>query len=247
MAPPHGDHHPRHPRLVRHRRVRGGVHDVIGTRCDPYTNHLLSGGDYHWCCHSNLVRALAAARDLPLAEAEGHVHDVVNVFMCTGYTRDTNQYFMKASPSRPGDFIELFAEIDLLARCPPARRRLRSWSFQRRREVPPVENRDPPAARREPCGLAAGVEQRVRRRPRGLLTEGPRTRGRARQATISGVQPRAGAPVPFRRARRKRGTRPGSPSASAGTIPGHDARRGSYRLRSGSTPCAASRPSNRPR
>ena len=92
-----------------------GVHDVIGTRCDPYTNFLLTGGDYHYCCHSNLTRALAAARGLPPGEAETHVHDVVNVFMCTGYTRDTNQYFMKASPSRPGDFIELFAEIDLLA------------------------------------------------------------------------------------------------------------------------------------
>ena len=93
----------------------GGVHDVIGTRCDPYTNFLLTGGDYQRCCHSNLTRALAAARNLPLAEAESYVHDVVNVFMCTGYTRDTNQYFMKASPSRAGDFIELFAEIDLLA------------------------------------------------------------------------------------------------------------------------------------
>ena len=93
----------------------GGVHDVIGTRCDPYTNHLLTGGDYHYCCHSNLTRALAAARDLPLGEAETHVHDVVNVFMCTGYTRGTNQYFMKASPARSGDFLELFAEIDLLA------------------------------------------------------------------------------------------------------------------------------------
>ena len=93
----------------------GGVHDVIGTRCDPYTNFLLTGGDYHNCCHSNLTRALAADRNLSLAEAEEHVHDVVNVFMCTGYTRDTNQYFMKASPSRAGDFIELFAEIDLLA------------------------------------------------------------------------------------------------------------------------------------
>ena len=93
----------------------GGVHDVIGTRCDPYTNRLLTGGDYHYCCHSNLTRALAAARDLPLAEAESLVHDVVNVFMCTGYARGTNQYFMKASPARPGDFIEFFAEIDLLA------------------------------------------------------------------------------------------------------------------------------------
>ena len=92
-----------------------GVHDVIGTRCDPYTNHNLSGQDYHYCCHSTLTRALAAAKDMPLAEAEAHVHDVVNVFMCTGYTRDTNQYFMKASPVRPGDFIEFFAEIDLLA------------------------------------------------------------------------------------------------------------------------------------
>jgi uncharacterized protein YcgI (DUF1989 family) len=33
-------------------------HDVIGTRCDPYTSKLLSGNDYHYCCHSNLTRAL---------------------------------------------------------------------------------------------------------------------------------------------------------------------------------------------
>jgi uncharacterized protein YcgI (DUF1989 family) len=92
-----------------------GVHDVIGTRCDPYTNLLLKGTEYHHCCHSNLTRALAAERNMPLLEAERHVHDVLNVFMCTGYTRDMHQYFMKASPARPGDFIELFAEIDLLA------------------------------------------------------------------------------------------------------------------------------------
>lgn len=99
----------------------GGVHDVIGTRCDPYTHRLLSGGDYHHCCHSNLTRALADARGMDLREAEMHVHDVLNVFMCTGFTRDTHQYFMKASPVRPGDFIEFFAEIDLLgalSACP---------------------------------------------------------------------------------------------------------------------------------
>jgi uncharacterized protein YcgI (DUF1989 family) len=92
-----------------------GVHDVIGTRCDPYTNLLLHGGEYHHCCHSNLTRALAAERNMPLRAAELHVHDVLNVFMCTGFTRDTHQYFMKASPVRPGDYLELFAEIDLLA------------------------------------------------------------------------------------------------------------------------------------
>jgi len=99
----------------------GGVHDVIGTRCDPYTNMLLKGTEYHHCCHSNLTRALAAERNIPLAQAEPLVHDVVNVFMCTGFTRDTHQYFMKASPVRPGDFIDLFAEIDLLgalSACP---------------------------------------------------------------------------------------------------------------------------------
>ena len=98
-----------------------GVHDVIGTRCDPYTNLLLKGTEYHHCCHSNLTRALAAERGLELAEAERHVHDVLNVFMCTGFTSDTHQYFMKASPVRPGDFLEFFAEIDLLcalSACP---------------------------------------------------------------------------------------------------------------------------------
>jgi len=43
------------------------------------------------------------------------VHDVMNLFMCTGFTRDTGQYFMKASPVRAGDYLEIFAEIDLLA------------------------------------------------------------------------------------------------------------------------------------
>lgn len=100
----------------------GAVHDVIGTRCDPYTHNLLSGGgQYHHCCHSNLTRALADWTGLSLREAEGHVHDVLNVFMCTGFTRDTGQYFMKASPVRPGDYLEFFAEIDLiggLSACP---------------------------------------------------------------------------------------------------------------------------------
>lgn len=98
-----------------------GVHDVIGTRCDPYTNHLLKGVDYHHCCHSNLTRALAAARKLSIEDAEHHIHDVLNVFMCTGFTRNTHQYFMKASPVRPGDYIEFFAEINLLgalSTCP---------------------------------------------------------------------------------------------------------------------------------
>jgi uncharacterized protein YcgI (DUF1989 family) len=100
----------------------GSVHDVIGTRCDPYTHNLLSnGGQYHHCCHSNLTRAFAARTGKSLQEAGTYIHDVLNVFMCTGFTRDTGQYFMKASPVRPGDYLEFFAEIDLLgcmSACP---------------------------------------------------------------------------------------------------------------------------------
>ena len=99
----------------------GSIHDVIGTRCDPYTGNLLSDVQYHHCCHSNLTRALADHLGVSLQEAEPHVHDVLNVFMCTGFTRDTGQYFMKASPVRPGDYLEFFAEIDLLgalSACP---------------------------------------------------------------------------------------------------------------------------------
>ena len=71
----------------------GSVHDVIGSRCDPYTAKLLSGQDYHHCCHSNLTRAFADHFKVDLHAGEPLVHDVMNVFMCTGFTLDTHQYF----------------------------------------------------------------------------------------------------------------------------------------------------------
>ena len=97
------------------------VHDVIGTRCDPYTSKLISDKDYHYCCHSNLTRALVTEKNIKLEDAEKIVHDVLNVFMLTGFTNDTKQYFMKSSPVRPGDYLELFAETNLLgvlSACP---------------------------------------------------------------------------------------------------------------------------------
>ena len=37
----------------------GGIHDVIGTRCDPFTHSLLSGGTIPvHTCHQNLINAL---------------------------------------------------------------------------------------------------------------------------------------------------------------------------------------------
>ncbi|RQZ38768.1 DUF1989 domain-containing protein [Burkholderia sp. Bp9099] len=93
----------------------GRVHDLLGTRCDPYVNKLLTGEDFHFHCHSNLVRAVA-----PYGLTEFDVHDVLNVFQCTGLN-DDDKYFMKACPAQPGDYLEFFAEIDVLcamSTCP---------------------------------------------------------------------------------------------------------------------------------
>ena len=93
----------------------GRIHDLLGTRCDPYVNRMLTGEDFDHCCHSNLVRAVA-----PHGLTELDVHDVLNVFQCTGLNR-ADKYFMRASPVQKGEHLEFFAEIDLLcalSTCP---------------------------------------------------------------------------------------------------------------------------------
>lgn len=93
----------------------GRVHDLLGSRCDPYVNRMLTGEDFDYHCHSNLTRAL-----LPHGLTEFDVHDVLNVFQCTGLN-EADQYFMRACPARPGDFLEFFAEVELLcalSTCP---------------------------------------------------------------------------------------------------------------------------------
>ena len=87
-----------------------GCHDLLGTRCDPYVNQMLSGAAYDFHCHSNLTRAIA-----PFGLTEFDVHDVINLFQVTGLMPDDKRYFMKTCPARHGDHVELLAEIDLLA------------------------------------------------------------------------------------------------------------------------------------
>jgi uncharacterized protein YcgI (DUF1989 family) len=93
----------------------GRCHDLLGARCDPYVNKLLTGEEFDFHCHSNLTRAI-----LPFRLTELDVHDVLNIFQVTGLTPE-GKYFMKASPVRRGDVFEFFAEIDLLcaiSTCP---------------------------------------------------------------------------------------------------------------------------------
>jgi len=72
-----------------------------------------------------------------LAEVEPAVHDVLNVVMCTGFPRDRGQYFMRASPVRPGDLLEFFAEIDLPG-GPTFVQRLPAWRVQSYRFCSPI-------------------------------------------------------------------------------------------------------------
>jgi uncharacterized protein YcgI (DUF1989 family) len=88
----------------------GRVHDLLGTRCDPYIGAVLSGesNGYDFHCHSNLVRAV-----LPWGLTEYDVHDVINLFQVTGLD-EQGRYFMNPCPAEAGDAIEFLAEQDLL-------------------------------------------------------------------------------------------------------------------------------------
>lgn len=76
---------------------------------------MLNHVDFNYHCHSNLTRAV-----LPFGLTEFDVHDVLNVFQCTGLN-ERDQYFMKTCPAAPGDYFDFFAEQDLLvalSACP---------------------------------------------------------------------------------------------------------------------------------
>ncbi|KAL2205777.1 hypothetical protein CC79DRAFT_1342614 [Sarocladium strictum] len=102
----------------------GRVHDLLGTRCDPYINTVLSGGQYDFHCHSNLTRAVA-----PWGLTEADVHDVINIFQVTGLD-EHGRYFMSPCPAEKGDHLEFLAEQDLLmalSTCPGGD--LSLWGF----------------------------------------------------------------------------------------------------------------------
>ena len=87
-------------------------------------NFTMTGKDFDYNCHSNLVRAI-----LPYGLTELDVHDVLNVFQVTGLN-DLGKYYMKPCPGKKGDFWEFFAEIDLLcaiSACPSGDQSLPIW------------------------------------------------------------------------------------------------------------------------
>ena len=80
---------------------------------------------------------------------EFDVHGMINLFQVTGLMPDDKRYFMKTCPARPGDYVELLAEIDLLmaiSLAPAAISRSRSGARVRSRtELQSTVRRSVPA------------------------------------------------------------------------------------------------------
>jgi uncharacterized protein YcgI (DUF1989 family) len=89
--------------LSHERTVNGArCHDLLGSRCDPYLYKLVDDREFSVTCHNNLT------------------HDPLNIFQVTGLDAD-DHYFAEKCPATRGDFLEFFAEIDLLcaiSACP---------------------------------------------------------------------------------------------------------------------------------
>jgi uncharacterized protein YcgI (DUF1989 family) len=87
----------------------GRYHGLLGSRCDPYLYQLIDQRDVNVTCHNNLTRAVA-----PYHLTELDVHDCINLFQVSGFDREREVTFTEASKAKAGDFIEFFAEIDVL-------------------------------------------------------------------------------------------------------------------------------------
>ncbi|GAB3511523.1 urea carboxylase-associated family protein [Amycolatopsis cihanbeyliensis] len=136
----------------------GRVHDLLGTRCDPYVNRMLTGEDFDFHCHSNLVRAV-----LPYGLTELDVHDVLNVFQRTGLNAQ-DRYFMLACPARAGDYLEFFAEQDLLcalSTCPGGDLSVPMWGPDARDPVEVCRPLGVEVHRPDPAALAGWSPPRV--------------------------------------------------------------------------------------
>ncbi|KAI5264822.1 hypothetical protein E4T47_08673 [Aureobasidium subglaciale] len=77
---------------------------------------------------SNLVRAI-----LPFGLAESDVHDNVNIFPITDID-EQDHHRLHPSPAKKGDYLEMFAEIDLLfalSTCPAGDESTFGWHAEK--------------------------------------------------------------------------------------------------------------------
>jgi uncharacterized protein YcgI (DUF1989 family) len=86
-----------------------GRNDVLFPRCSAYVYESAYGFAVHTNCHD--IQA-EAQREYGLTPDD--VHDSFNLFMCTGVDQDGHAY-MTRQTSKPGDYVDLLALMDVLA------------------------------------------------------------------------------------------------------------------------------------
>ena len=89
--------------------VPGGVHDLLLRMCSSW-NYEQSGAGPRDGCLELLARVLGSFKI-----AKGNIPDAMNVFMNVYYDPQKGMFFIDEPVSRPGDYIELRAEMDCLA------------------------------------------------------------------------------------------------------------------------------------
>jgi uncharacterized protein YcgI (DUF1989 family) len=91
-------------------------HIILGAHCNPFYWLIARGDMNHSNCYMNLVSAIA-----PYGLGPEYVHDNLNVFQKTRIDVQTSRYVSEASDAKPGDYVEFFAEMDVLvavSACP---------------------------------------------------------------------------------------------------------------------------------
>jgi uncharacterized protein YcgI (DUF1989 family) len=103
---------------VDHRPLPGGSrgHDVLFARCTNRIWELVGGLKNHSSCQQHLETAISTYGLTPQ-----HVHDAFNIFQKSGVKPEDGSLYLAQSDAKRGDYIELYAEIDLLvalSSCP---------------------------------------------------------------------------------------------------------------------------------
>jgi uncharacterized protein len=91
-------------------------HIILGAHCNPYYWLIATGQADHSNCYANLVSAIVA-----FGLGPEYVHDNLNLFQKTRIDPHTGMYVTEASDAKIGDYVEFYAEIDVLvavSACP---------------------------------------------------------------------------------------------------------------------------------
>lgn len=91
-----------------------GHHYCVGGHCNPHFWYWALKDKTHpyvttFSCYHNLLRAMAFYSLGPM-----HLHDNINLFQKTHFELDTGQRPVEASDARAGDYVEFYAEMDVL-------------------------------------------------------------------------------------------------------------------------------------